>query len=424
LQAKPTYSQFVIECESETTFPSVVDLVEDSIAEWQASPTGLPQLERYDFGEQEQRERLLDCHLDAIDVELRQTSRTRTAAERTIARITSLFVQVSTYSLEIDDPHIQNLLESGFSQVGTDLARSARRLDPDVSMIDILQAARNAWTACGLQVLLGRTLRLTPAIFAYSMLYPYSDNCLDDPAIPCDAKLQFNERFRCRLKGERPPANNRREEIIWHLVGLIESQYARAAFPEVYNSLLAIHAAQQESLCQMERAREGCDVLRLTLAKGGTSVLADAYLAAGRLEPAEARFAFNWGVVLQLGDDLQDLYADQARGSLTLFTQAAERGSLDAITSKTFHFSGKVMEQMSDLASASAAMKELLARSSRMLLIRSVANAPEAYTGAYLAALERNSPFRFDFLREREKRFARRRRSYARLFEQVISYSS
>ncbi|HEY7303398.1 MAG TPA: hypothetical protein VH601_04765 [Bryobacteraceae bacterium] len=411
----------MIECEPSTTFANVTDLIEDSAAVWDASPADFPHLESYIVDEQERRERLLDCHLDAIDVELRQTSRTRMAAERTIARITSLFVQVSTYSLEIDNPRIQNLLESGFSQVGTDLARSARRLDPDVSMIDILQAARNAWTACGLQVILGRTLRLTPAIFAYSMLYPYSDNCLDDPAISRETKLRFNERFRRRLQGERSPANNKRDEIVWYLVGLIESEYPRAKYPQVYDSLLAIHTAQQESLRQMERAREDCDVLRLTLAKGGTSVLADAYLAAGQLKPLEARFAFNWGVALQLGDDLQDLYADQARGSLTLFTQAAERGSLDAITSKTFHFSGKIMDQMSDLASASAAMKDLLARSSRMLLIRSAANAPEAYTGPYLAALEQNSPFRFDFLRERETRFARRRRSYARLFEQVVS---
>ncbi len=35
-----------------------------------------------------------------------------------------------------------------------------------------------------LQLLLGIPVRVTPAIFAYSMLYPYGDNCLDDPAIP------------------------------------------------------------------------------------------------------------------------------------------------------------------------------------------------------------------------------------------------
>lgn len=51
-----------------------------------------------------------------------------------------------------------------------------------VTTKDILQASRNAWTARALQMLLGRDMGLTPAIFAYSMFYPYADNYLDDPA--------------------------------------------------------------------------------------------------------------------------------------------------------------------------------------------------------------------------------------------------
>lgn len=411
----------MIKCESRTTFPNVANLVEDSIAEWQASSSDFPQFATYAGDEQERRERLLDAYLDTIDGELRKTARTSAGAERTIARITSLFVRVSTFTLDLDDLYIQTLLESGFSRIGVDLARSARRLDPDVSMTDVLQAARNAWTACGLQVLLGRTLELTPGIFAYSMLYPYSDNCLDDPAISVDAKLQFSKLFRRRLKGEYPDAADARQKIIWRLVGLIEAQYPRAAFPEVYDSLLAIHAAQQDSLRQTKWGVEDVDVLKLTFAKGGTSVLADAYLAAGHLTSAEARFAFNWGVVLQLGDDLQDLCTDRVRGSLTLFTQAAARERLDAITNKTFHFSRGVMDEMQNLPTASPALRELLARSSRMLLVRSAANVSDAYSAEYLAGLEQSSPFRFEFLRQRDERFARRRRSYARLFEQVVS---
>lgn len=163
------------------------------------------------------------------------------------------------------------------------------------------------------------------------------------------------------------------------------------------------------------------DVVRLTLAKGGSSVLADAYLAAGELTPEEAQFAFDWGVVLQLGDDLQDLYSDTARGSLTLFTRAAAYGTLDEITNRTLHFSQQIMSQMAGLPNSSMSLNALLAGSSRMLLIRSAATAPDAYTNAYLDELEKYSPFRFDFLRSREERFARRRRSYARLFEQVVS---
>ena len=398
-------------------------MLEDTLAAWQASGADFPQLgPPYSIIEQIRRERLLDRQLEAIDAELRKTSRKPAAAEHTIARITSLFVQVSADALNVSDPEIQNLLQNGFSQIGTDLARYARRLDPDVSMIDILQAARNAWTACGLQVLLGKPVKLTPAIFAYSMLYPYSDNYLDDPAVPNADKLRFSERFRERLIGACLDPLNAQEEMIWQLVGLIEGEYPRSNFPHVYESLLAIHRAQEQSMRQMENLRKDkIDPVILTLTKGGTSVLADAYLAAGELTPADAHFAFNWGVVLQLGDDLQDLYSDRARGSLTLFTRAAGRGVLDEITNRTLNFTQHVMAQMASLPNSSLSLKELLARSARLLLIRSAANTPDAYTSAYLAELEKYSPFRFAFLRSREERFLRRRRSYARLFEQVVS---
>ncbi|MBV9502955.1 MAG: hypothetical protein JO138_26580 [Acidobacteriaceae bacterium] len=413
----------MVDLDRRACFRGVADLVEDSLYDWHTAGSEFPRLEgKYSKSEQKCRENLLDSHLEAIDAELLQASRTRTAPEATLARLASEFVQISSYALELEDPAIKLLLRDGFSQIALDLARWARRFDPAVSMADILQAARNAWTACGLQFLLGKTVRLTPAIFAYSMLYPYSDNYLDEKTITGDAKLQFSERFRRRLDGERPAARNEREEMISRLVGLIESEYPRREFPHVYGSLLAIHAAQQDSIRQMQKDRGGhpIEVARLTVTKGGTSVLADAYLAAGDLSQDEAEFAFNWGVVLQLGDDLQDFRCDSERGSLTLFTQAAHRETLDRITNKTLHFSQAAMLRMARLSNGTDVLRDLLTRSSRMLLIRSAANLPELYSEAYLAELENFSPFGFEFLRTRERRFARRRKSYSRLFEQVV----
>ncbi len=394
-------------------------MVEDSLAAWHGCGLDFPQLgSPYSSDEQRCRECQLDDHLDAIDAEVRKTSRGGASAQAAIARVISLFARISTDALNLDDPYMEGLLRDGLSGIGSELARRARSLDPKVSMVDILQAARNAWTACGLQLLFGKELRLTPAIFAYSMLYPYSDNLLDDTRISRGAKVRFSERFRRRLEGDSLDPEEKREELIWQLIGMIESEYPRGQFPQVYASLLAIHAAQHESIMQMRRS-ENIDLVRLTFTKGGTSVLADAYLAAGNLAQPEARFAFNWGVVLQLGDDLQDLDSDHKRGSQTLFTQTVRSGPLDAITNRTFHFSRCVMAQMAGLPNAAEVLKQLVARSSRLLLIRNAANAPGAYTRSYLAELERYSPLGFDFLRNREHRFVRRRQTYTRLFEQV-----
>ncbi len=405
-----------------STFPAIPKLVEEAIELWQSSDSESPQLtRRYSVDEQRGREKLLDDWVNRLDGMARSAPRSRIDAEETLARITATVVQLSTCALDFKHPDIERLLRDGFSQVGTELARWARELDGEVSMTDILQACRNAWTACGLQLLLGVRMRLTPAIFGYSMLYPYSDNYLDDPAISPEAKLRFSVRFRRRLSGEHPTPVSERESMIWQLVGLIESEYPRIEYPQVHDALLAIHHAQQQSIGQMHTVRGGDpDVLTVSVTKGGTSVLADAYLAAGTLTNEEARFAFNWGVLLQLSDDLQDVRQDRQRGSWTLFSQTAKRESLDQLTNRLFDFGRRVMAGIMHLANGSETLQTLLARSSRTLVIRSAASAPELYSSAYLSQIESYSPFRFAFLRNREQRFFRTTRSYARMFDLLL----
>jgi hypothetical protein len=120
----------------------------------------------------------------------------------------------------------------------------ARRFDPAITSEDIYQAGRNVWTANFLQLLLGMPVHVTPAIFAYSLLYPYCDNYLDDPAIPSATKLDFNERFRSRLAGASIAPRDRHERIISDLVGMIEAQFERAHYPQVFASLLATPCAE------------------------------------------------------------------------------------------------------------------------------------------------------------------------------------
>ncbi len=294
--------------------------------------------------------------------------RTRSERRSARSRVTSAFTDFAKYCLDFDDTHLELLLNDGFSAVATQLARQARQFDPGVSASDIFQASRNAWTACGLQVLLGRDMRLTPSIFAYSMLYPYTDNYLDDPATSRSAKLAFSERFRRRLDGDAVAPFNDREATIWRLVELIEEEYARADWPEVYDSLLAIHRAQENSvrLLRSGSSPAGVDVLKLSFEKGGASVLADAYLVAGSLSPDEAQFAFDWGVLLQLADDLQDLQQDLREGILTIFTQAAARvplgQPLDNLTTHTLNFGHRVMRQVDRMPSNHSALNGAAAK--------------------------------------------------------------
>ena len=264
---------------------------------------------------------------------------------------------------------------------------------------------------------------MTPAIVGYSLLYPYSDNYLDNERTSTERKLQFSGRFRDRLCGLHLCPRDRHEDAVWAMVALIEAQYPRRSYPRVYESLLAIHQAQENSIAQQKRSKHlsDADVLRLSCAKGGTSVLADACLCHGSLTDAEARFAFSWGVLLQLGDDLQDVQEDLKQGSATLFTRTAKAGiPLDGLVRQLLDFSTQVADQVDALPHGDAPLKRLLRMSWRSLIVMAVARSHRFFTPAFLADVEPTSPFRFEFLRARHKRLSGRSGLYRMLFESFL----
>jgi hypothetical protein len=357
-----------------------------------------------------------------LQATLEQPPLTRAQRAAVQERMSAAFLEFARGPLRLDASQVRLLFDGGLSSIGTQLARRARRFDAGVSTADILQANRNAWTACGLQMLLGRPMRLTPGIFAYSMLYPYSDNYLDDPAASRDEKLGFNDRFGRRLAGETVTAANRHEALIWDLVGLIEGEFPRAEWPAVHESLLGIHHAQERSLRLLHGGCRAEEVLAVVFEKGGTSVLADGYLAAGRLTNGEARFVYGWGIVLQLADDLQDVEADRRNGVKTLFTIAAEAGPLDELTGRTMQFAARVMALMAGLPGVGEpGLARLIQKSTLGMLVRSAGALPGLFSPRFLAGLERHSAFRFGFLNEWRERVAGDRGRFARLFEAFLA---
>jgi hypothetical protein len=391
---------------------------------WRESETCAPKLERvYPEAEQNAREAEMDRFLDAVSLELRRPPKSRDERAAAEERLTAAFRRFAARGLGFDSAEVELLVSGGFTRTARDLAQSARQLDPGVSAEDIFQAARNAWTTNGLQAILGLPVRLTPAVFAYSMLYPYTDNYLDSPGISRQAKESFNARFGCRLAGDGTGPCGAREETIWRLVGLIERQYDRRRYPEVFDSLLAIHRAQARSvLLHRCTGRDDPDVLLIGFEKGGASVLADAWLAAGTLTPAEAQFAFAWGALLQLGDDAQDVERDAEDGILTMFSQGASRGPLDSVMNRVFQFGEKVFELLDPLG-GSETMKALMEQSAYRLLIEAAGSARHLYSPSYIAGLERHSPFRFSFLSGRRERVLRYSKPLAKLLEALADDS-
>jgi len=372
--------------------------------------------------QQSERESAYDEALNSVERELKHAA-VRSAERKAMReRVIAAFGRFSARALDLE-PDAIGLLTREFLPVGTTLAKWARNFDPELSMADIIQACRNAWTACGLQPLLGEPVAITPGILGYSLLYPYSDNYLDNESISTTAKLQFSGRFRQRLRGENTEAANNREQALWRLIELIETQFERRDFPQVYNCLLSIHRAQEQSVRQL---RTDCqydetETLRLSCQKGGSSVLADACLANGSLNEQESRFAFEWGVLLQLGDDLQDVREDLQRGSMTLFSHAASKDEpLDVLTVQLLNFAEHVGKQMDHLPHGSTTLKALLKMSWRSLIIRAVADSHDFFSQPFVEQAEYFSPFRFEFLRSRQERVAAHHGLYGLMFEAFL----
>ena len=139
------------------------------------------------------------------------------------------------------------------------------------------------------------------------------------------------------------------------------------------------------------------------------------------MSEVESRFGFEWGVLLQLGDDLQDVREDLERGSVTLFSRAAAMGvPLDSLANQLLSFSEQVGARMDGLEHGSAMMKDLLRMSWRSLIVGAVADSHEYFTPEFVAEAERSSPFRFEFLRARRKRMASREGLYSVLFDAFL----
>jgi hypothetical protein len=294
------------------------------------------------------------------------------------------------------------------TQVAIGFVRQARAAHPGVGPDGLWQALRNVWIGNALQQLLGRRVELREGLFAYSMLYPLTDNRLDDPGVDVAAKRAFSRRFGRRLAGEDLVPASLAEAEVFALVGRVESEFPREAFPSVHESLLAIHAAQARSLRQHEPGLDEREALSISVEKGGTSVLADLYLVSGRPGAREERFAFHYGVCLQLLDDLQDVEADASDGHTTLFTLARQRGSLDAPTARLARLLDAVLDQAPAVGADAAVTLDLVRRNCRALLVASVSEHATHFSRGFRRRIEARWPVSLRATRRLRRRAERR----------------
>ncbi len=388
----------------------VEDLTVGFGALWEAAGSGRPRLGP-DVGPDEQasRERKANECIADIDRRLRQYPGANAKREVWREDFLRTLQDMARGCLGFPEAGLKLFFNRAARNATRQFIRNAKAFDPTMSDESVFQALRNLWVIHNLQLFLNRDIALSPAAFGYSMLYPWTDNYLDDPRMPESSKVAFGDWLARRLSGACSAAPAAHAAQVGRLVGWIEQCFCREDYPEVYHSLRAIHLAQMASLRQqqVDAAANEQSILAITIEKGGTSVLTDAYLVRGWLSEAEADFMFGYGVLLQLMDDLQDLRNDLANRHATIFTRQAASGPLDEVTSRLWSFTQTVLWSSDQFAAPEFdPLKTLIQENCKLLLLLSVARNHNFYSASFADEMETSSPFRFGYLRRREHTLA------------------
>ncbi len=376
---------------------------------WESCSISFPEFSKfYSLTEKLQKEQVLDQFLQTVKSFRRQRISRKTFVEADQQLFISNVRVLLKEGLDFSDGQLELMFSDELIEVSRIFVRQACAFDPGLSFHDIFQALRNVWIMNGLQLIMGVPVQLSPSIFAYSLLYPYTDNMIDDPLVSTFEKMIFSERFRNRLSGQKTEPSSKIENIVFQLVGMIEDQYSRDEFPEVFESLLDIHDSQTNSLKLIQE--RDCiseeEILKICLAKGGSSVLADGFLVAGKLTETQKYFLFGFGAYLQLLDDIQDVEEDFKAGLMTVFSKDAFQVYLDEKLNKTYWFGEQVMKSI-DLFEGQHLdlFKSLMRRSMDLFIAEAIAQNPEAFDPEYAINFESAAPFHFSYIRKRKEQF-------------------
>lgn len=301
------------------------------------------------------------------------------------------------------DLKIETVFDSSFVDSTRQFLRQAREFDPELPLASVYQAMRNVWIMNTLQYYLKIKVEHTDAIFGYSMVYPYLDNVLDDENKSLSDKLILVLRLKSWLEGKDEAPNSREEQLLKKLIHKIEWQFPRKQFPGVYQSMLTIFNAQIKSLFQHRRQVKvsAQDILRISVEKGGTSVLADGYLVAGELGPEQEDFCFGFGFFLQLADDLQDIGEDVRRGHQTLFSLRAGSSSLDPLVYRLIRLMSAILKtKLNPNRPHERALQEMILPNCTLMYMESVGKHKAYFSRMCVRRFQRGFPVRFVYLRK------------------------
>lgn len=275
-----------------------------------------------------------------------------------------------------------------------------RSFDDTLTPAQIWQTLRNYFIYAMIVDLQGEEQHAGDPILAYSLLYPYTDNYIDDHQISIQDKEQYNRMIALKLKGESAAPQNALEEKTCRLLDMILEPYEGSAKKKIAGTLLELLEAQNNSIRQQKTDITEEQILEISMWKGSTSVLADYLFATTKWTEYEENFYLKFGFILQLVDDLQDIDEDRKSGSRTLMTEAEKQQKLEQCTNRLLWFTWNVIREFNPINSL---LKGFVLKYCVEISLMTAAVNQQFFSEKYLKALEPYLPFSNDFLKKMKK---------------------
>lgn len=291
-----------------------------------------------------------------------------------------------------------------------------RKFDETLEPEQIWQAMRNYFIYAMIVEMQGEEQNAGDPILAYSLLYPYTDNYIDDGEIPGEEKARYNRMIGQKLKGEAAEPGNCLEEKTCRLLDMILGAYEGEAKNKVAYVLLQLLEAQSRSIGQMKEDIDEEQILEISIWKGGSSVLADYLFATADWREREEEFYLKFGFMLQLVDDLQDMEEDGRAGSRTLMTNAAGEKRLEEQINRLLWF---IWNEISAYAPKNPDLKDFVLKNCVGISMLSAVAVGSSGGGArrnflskeYIKALEPYLPVSAEFIKR--MKIQKKREQYA-----------
>lgn len=290
---------------------------------------------------------------------------------------------------------LQDPLRYQFKLSVKNLFTQCRAEFPDLFFGDFIQALLNFTTISALQSLIKGEVEFTTPVFSFSMLYPLSDNLIDDILMMHEEKAECLNEISLAISGMQVSSLNEAKQHIFSLINSILETYPRDSFPKVEESLYQMLDAQKKSIMVQHSPLSSDELLSIAIEKGGSSLIVDALLVDGDLPDRLYMPLILFGYVLQSIDDLEDFDSDLKKNHRT-YVNCSEQLELD--TNRLFHLLSYIQVVFKEEFALKHAIIDIIDEVLFYYIAATVFKNRKHYSNEYLSKLEHQFPLEGSFI--------------------------